>query len=320
MEIRHRIAEIRNEVKKKRKDAKKEKTPNITAMSGYHARQNCDSNEQRANSFNGGAKYFASDRAKALSEVDNAKGYGIEWEMTSRLTSDGNILATILNSEFSAHLPQNFFKFENDATVDIECVSQIGTKAFYRNHYADFKAIYKYLNVIKTGPNYGNASCGMHVNISIANFGKDRATQRTNIMKLHNWINASDASYSFACKMLHRDEGRTRWCGKMRPNELDGCGSHGYCMNYAHLNEGKASRVEIRLVGAQKTYGNFRNTMETIFWLVKQSKELSADGWKDPIKLWSGCNQYVFDRLKDSFTDSAKLEIIRQSVKREELI
>lgn len=69
-----------------------------------------------------------------------------------------------------------------------------------------------------------------------------------------------------------------------------------------------------------KIFGNFRNTMETIFWLVKQSKELSADAWNDPIKLWSGCNQYVFDRLKDNMRDANALEAIRRAVKTEELI
>ena len=303
-----------------RKDKKTERTANITTMSSYHRRQGTDFNCERANSFIGGAKYFASDRAKALETVDNAKGYGIEWEMTSCLTSNGTILATILNSEFSAHLPANFFKFEADCTVDIECVSQIGTKAFFRNHYTAFKAIYKYLKTIQTGPNFGNASCGMHVNISIANFGKTEAQQKANIMKLHNWINRSAESYRFACAMLHRDINRTGYCNKMQPDFLDPCGSHGYCMNYSHLNEGKASRVEIRLVGAQKTYPAFRNTMETVFWLVKQSKELSAEAWTDPVKLWSGCNQYVFDRLQDHFTDMTALEEIRRNVKREDLI
>lgn len=310
----------RKEVRKMRKEKKIERTANIKTMSGYHARQNSDWNCERANSFIGGAKYFASDRAKDLGTVENAKGYGIEWEMTSALTSNGTILATILDSEFRAHLPMNFFKFESDCTVDIECVSQIGTKAFFRNHYASFKAIYKYLKTIQTGPNFGGQSCGMHVNISIANFGKDEATQKANIMKLHNWINRDRNSYEFACKMLHRDINRTHYCGRMTPDYLDACGSHGYCMNYAHMDEGKASRVEIRLVGAQKTFPAFRNTMETIFWLVKQSKELSADAWNDPIKLWSGCNQYVFDRLQDHFTDFEALETIRQNVKREELI
>ena len=301
-----------------RKEAKRERTPNITRMNGYHCTR--IDGERQANSFEGGAKYFASDRAKSLRDVETAKGYGIEWELTSRLTSDGDVLATILNSEFKAHLPQNFFKFEHDGTVDIECVSQIGTKAFYRNHYADFKAIYKYMNVIRTGPNFGGTSCGMHINVSIANFGKDERTQRANVMKLHNWINGSNDNYRFACLMLHRDLNATHWCGKMEPNYLDMRGSHGCSMNYSHMNEGRASRVEIRLVGAQKTFGAWRNTMETVFWLVKQTKELSADGWNDPIKLWSGCNQYVFDRLKDHFTDSAKLEIIRNAVKREDLV
>lgn len=305
---------------KMRKDARNERQANIKRMVGYHSTTLTDSRLQRANAFEGGAKYFASDRAKDLADVDTPKGYAIEMEMTSRLTRDGTVLATILNSEFSAHLPSGFFKYEDDCTVDIECVSQVGTKAFWRNKYASFKAIYKYLTVIQTGPNFGRETCGMHVNISIANFGKDRATQKANIMKIHNWINKDLESYKFACKMLHRDINQTSYCGRMRANEMPTRNDHGACMNYSHMNEGTASRVEIRLVGAQKTYGAFRNTMETIFWLVKQSKDLSAKDWNDPIKLWSGCNQYVFDRLSDHFTDYAKLEVIRNNVKREDLI
>lgn len=301
-----------------RKEAKVERNANITACNSYHGTR--IAGELQANSFEGGAKYFASDRAKKLSDIINAKGYGIEWELTSALTHDGTVLATILNSEFKAHMPENFFKFERDCTVDIECVSQIGTKAFWRNHYAGMKAIYKYMKAIKTYPNAGEQNCGMHVNISIANFGKDDATQRANIMKLHNWINSSPSAFKFACEMVHRDTNNTYWCGRMNPNELNACGSHNYCMNYSHMNEGRASRVEIRLVGAQRTFGNWRNTMEVIFWLVKQSKELSAKDWENPTKLWSGCNQYVFDRLQDCMRDVATLDAIRRNVKREELV
>ena len=302
-----------------RKDAKTAKAnANITSCEMYHG--TLIEGELQANSFEGGAKYYASDRAKPLHSIEFAKGYAIEWEMTSLLTRDSNILATILDAEFSRHFPENFYKYERDCTVDIECVSQVGTKAFWRNKYADVKEIYKYLKTIQTYPNANAQSCGMHVNISVANFGKDEATQRTNIMKLHNWINKDDAHYRFACAMVHRDINHNDWAQRVRPDELSPSGDHARCMNYSHMNEGRAARVEIRLVGAQKTYGAWRNTMETVFWLVKQSKELSAKDWENPVKLWSGCNQYVFDRLQDNFRDIEKLEIIHANVKREELI
>lgn len=306
-----------------RKEARTQRTANITNCNSYHGTFDSTAQHQ-ANAFYDGAKYFASDRAKSLYDVTMPKGYAVEWEMTSNLTSDSTILATILNSEFKAHMPENFFKFERDCTVDIECVSQIGTKAFWRNHYAGMKAIYKYLKTVQTYPNANRKSCGMHVNISIANFGKDEATQIANMAKIHRWINATEENYQFARAMVHR-EGSTQWSGRMNPDYLDRGGSHYDCMNYSHLEEGTASRLEIRLVGAQQTYGNWRNTMETIFWLVKQSKELSAKDWNNPVKLWSGCNQYVFDRLTDAVAiygtiNAADYETIRANVKREELV
>jgi hypothetical protein len=65
--------------------------------------------------------------------------------------------------------------------------------------------------------------------------------------------------------------------------------------------------------------------METIFWLVKQSKELSAKDWSNAVKLWSGCNQYVFDRLTDAVEmygtiSREELGTIADNVKIEELV
>ena len=133
----------------------------------------------------GGARYFNSDRHVALESVENPKGITIEWEMTSNLTQNGTILATILKSELERLFPINFFKYERDCTVDIEIVAQVATKEFWRNHYAEMKSAYQYLNTIETYPiARRGASCGMHVNISVACFGKTREQQRKNIMKL----------------------------------------------------------------------------------------------------------------------------------------
>ena len=84
----------------------------------------------------------------------------------------------------------------------------------------------------------------------------------------------------------------------MRPNYLDACGSHGYMMNYSHMNETNgAARVEIRLVGPQKSFASFRNTMETIFHLVEAAKD--GRDFENPVALWRGCNECVIDRLAD---------------------
>ena len=306
-----------------RKESKRELNANTTEMRRYHAQSNF--NCERANDFSGGARYYTSDRHVALESVETPKAYAIEWEMASNLTQNGTILATILRPELERLFPVNFFKYERDATVDIEVVSQIATKEFWRNHYAEMKSAYTYLNTIETYPNARRGvSCGMHVNISMACFGKDSATQEKNIMKIHNLINRNNKSYTFMCDMLHRERAHTQWCGKMRADELDRCGSHSYCMNYSHMSEGKASRIEIRLVGAQQTFGNWRNTMEVIFHLVKKCKELSAKDFENPVKLWSGCNRYVFNRLSTIGNDvkltDAQLTQIRATMSNDEYI
>lgn len=307
-----------------RKESKRTLTANVTQINSYHAQS--DYTVQRANDFIGGARYFNSDRSVPLNEVENAKAITIEWEMTSNLTQDGNILATILKPELERLMPKNFFKFERDCTVDIEVVAQCATKEFWRNHYAEMKAIYSYLNTIQTYPNARRgASCGMHVNISVACFGKTREQQLKNIMKLHNLINLDMKHYKFMCDMFHRDRTQTAYCGKMTANELPPYNDHSNSMNYSHLDEGTASRLEIRLVGAQQTYGNWRNTMEVIFHLIKKCKELNENDFvNNPIKLWSGCNKYVYDRLRsvndDVMLTTSQLRAIYDSMDNVEYI
>ena len=99
-------------------------------------------------------------------------------------------------------------------------------------------------------------------------------------------------------------------------------GGHGVSFNLDHWRTG---RVELRLVGGQKNFPCFRNTMESVFWMVDAVKRLSWADCNDPIKIFSGCNQYVFDRLKSYCRDSgalttAQIEAIRPTVKREELL
>jgi hypothetical protein len=61
--------------------------------------------------------------------------------------------------------------------------------------------------------------------------------------------------------------------------------------------------------------------METIFWLVKVCKKLALDDMDDVVKIFRGCNQYVFDRLRTMCNiDRDALTQIRDSVKREDLL
>ena len=258
--------------------------------------------------FNGFGKnlYFVSDRAMELlanayglvrADGKALKGFGIEWECVSVINSY-TVLAEIMDKIIFPLFPKYLWKMQHDGSLggnsNCECITQVMTKEFIRNHYADFKSMYEYLKPLNTLP---NDDCGMHCNISVALFGKDTETQNKNIMKLHNFINLDSKHYNFACDLLKRNRNRTSFCGKMRADYLDPCGSHYYSMNYKHLSVG---RLEIRLVGPQKSFGSFRNTMEVIFHLIEKSKELNENDFvNNPIKLWKGCNRYVLDRLND---------------------
>ena len=98
--------------------------------------------------------------------------------------------------------------------------------------------------------------------------------------------------------------------------------NHGVSFNLGHWNSG---RIEIRLVGGQKDYPCFRNTMESVFHLCDAVKTLSWADCDDLTKIFNGCNQYVYDRLKSycrraGAISDADLEAIRATVKRVELI
>ena len=80
--------------------------------------------------------------------------------------------------------------------------------------------------------------------------------------------------------------------------------SHGVSFNLGHWNSG---RIEIRLVGGQKDYACFRNTMECVFHLVDAVKKLSWNDVDDLTKIFAGCNQYVFDRLKTYCKDAGTI-------------
>lgn len=71
-------------------------------------------------------------------------------------------------------------------------------------------------------------------------------------------------------------------------------GDHSNGFNGGHYDEGN---IELRIPGGQKDYPCFRNTMESIFHLIEASKILSRKDCDDVVKIFSGCNQHVFDRL-----------------------
>lgn len=287
-----------------RKEARTKKEISINEIQRYHERSQCGNYATQG--FARDFVVWASDRPAAADGTK--KTYGLEIELESQQIFE-DTLALILKNAFEL-FPEGLFKLQHDGSLggstSAEAITQPMTKAFIRNHYNDFKAMFEFLRKHHTAP---GDSCGMHTNIAMICFGKDRAAQKKAILKLHNWL---VDHYRFACALLHRDINYTEYCGNMQHGYLNDCGSHGYMMNYAHMDEGPAARVEIRLVGPQKTFPAFRNTLECIFHLVEAARE--GRNFDDPVKLWKGCNECVMDRLLDmreagfiSFEDFAKI-------------
>jgi len=218
---------------------------------------------------------------------------------------DALIYTNLLNLIFEkAGFDPDFFKTEKDCTVSAECITQTFSFSWLRNHYVTFKAMWELFRAFGITTNH--PSVGMHVNLDLANFGKDRETQIDNVRKLGYFINKN---YDL-CKTLFNRVYSTMYCPKMNdskeywkttetyrfPISHSGC-----CINMGHLDE---SRVEIRLVGGQKDYACFRNTMETIYHLINAICKLSWDDIDDLFKVFKGCNNYVDSRLERAVNEN----------------
>jgi len=315
-----------------RKDAKQQKTAIISSVAGYHAG---GYGENYAFAGFGSNKYFTSDRFIPLSATfvrsdgKPLRGFGLEIETECRGISNTSVLAEVLNKIIFANFPADLFKLQRDGSLSgdtsAECITQPMTKEFIRNNYAAFKLMYNtYFPAF--GISCGN-SCGMHVNISRGYFGRTEKAQAEAVRKLYYIVNRH---YNLCCALFHRNAGHTYYCSRMRADldyckglELSGHGSsHGVSFNLGHWDTG---RIELRLVGGQKDYACFRNTMESVFHLCDAVKELSWADCEDLTKIFRGCNQYVFDRLK-SYCRAAnaitqeELDAIRPTVQRVDLI
>lgn len=315
-----------------RKDAKMNKTATLSRVQGYHEGSY---HENYAYQGFGVNKYFTSDRFIKLDEGFNRpdgkplKGFGLEIETECSGISNQGVLAEVLTKVVFSHFPEHLFKLQRDGSLSgdssAECITQVMTREFIRNHYADFKLMYgTYFPAfgISCGDN-----CGMHCNISNAVFGRSIEAQATAIRKLYYLVNTH---FDLFCILFHRNHRRTSYCARMRAGKdycknmnLSGHGSsHGVCFNLGHYDEG---RIELRLVGGQSTFPCFRNTMESVFFICDAVKRLSWDDLDDLTKVFAGCNQYVFDRLNShcrdhGFITDAQLDAIRATVKREELL
>ena len=280
-------------------------------------------------------KYFTSDRFIKLNENYQRsdgkpmQGFGLEIETECWGVKNTRALADVLQKIVFSVFPDDLFKLQHDSSLGVdddddynnalgvECISQVMTKQFIRNHYKDFKAMYDtYFDDYEFSCTR-SGNCGMHVNVSNAVFGDTEDKQIEAIRKLHYFINKN---YTLSCHLLSRSTDHTSYCERMgweysQTMDIYG-GSHGSSMNYSHFRNG---RIEIRLVGGQRDYNTFRNTMETIFFLCDRVKKISWDDLNDITKVFSGCNQYVLKRLRYCGLPYSDYEKIQQSVKTEDL-
>lgn len=304
-----------------RQEARQNRTVNIADVAHYHRGDR--QYEKRL--------VFASDRPneadssyRLLKDGSLPAMIGIELETECWGINSETVYANILRDVVFKVFPANLWKIESDCTlnggdVGAECITQPMTKAFIRNHYRDFRAMYEYfsafgIDAARTG------NCGQHAHISLTCFGRTKETQDEAIRKLFYIVNRH---YDLICALLYRRADRQDWCGRMDYsrawtmdlNRMDSSHSNG--CNYSHYSNGN---IELRIPGGQKNYACFRNTMESIFHLIEASKSISRKDCDDVVKVFAGCNQHVFDRLQTycaerGTIDAEQLAAIRETVK-----
>lgn len=318
-----------------RKSQKKIQDVTITFVDGYHA--NGHGENYAFNGFNS-RKYFTSDRTIALDENFKRedgkplKGFGLEIETECQSIYNQVVYAEVLNKIIFPHFPKDLFKLQNDGSLggrtSAECITQPMTKEFIRNNYTNFKLMYdKYFSAFQVDC-ARSGHCGMHVNLSNGLFGSDKKQEEA-IKKLIYIVNKH---FEKMALLFKRSPLLTEYCSKMvnccnkelvknidLKNQLI---SHSVCINLGHF---KVGRIELRLVGGQPTYAAFRNTMESVFFLVERVKNISWNDCDNFQKVFQGCNQYVCDRIRSDIykkhliTDEEYNEI-ENGVIREELI
>ena len=316
-----------------RKNAKTENDRiNSNNLQGYHAG---GYGENYAFEGFGENLYFTSDRTIKCNnrfqrlDCKPMKGFGLEIETgfilsTQRNSQAQNILANIMATAVFGVFPKHLFKQQTDCTITgTECITQVMTKEFIRNNYRNFKTMYNDLFPM-FGIKCDDGHCGMHVNVSVGLLGTTEKIQAESCRKLYYIIN----KYYDFFKAAFARVGSTAYCRQMAyanaKNLNVHCmdGSHGNCFNGSHFDAG---RIEIRLVGGQKNFACFRNTMEVIFHIVGAVKSLSWKQCDDLTAIFTGCNQYVYNRLETKCYEAGtisleQLDAIKATVVREELL
>lgn len=303
------------------------RTANTGRIQGYHESNNGRYERSESYAFMGfgSNKLYTSDRFVKLDETFTRsdgkpmKAYGLEIETECNGITAENALAAVYTNIIFKEFPADLFKMQHDGSLggrtSAECITQPMTKEFIRNSYPAFKVMYdSWFPAFQISA--GGSSCGMHCNISNGLFGTTQKTQDEAIRKMGYILNKH---FNLMCGLFCRDSSATMYCSRMHQftdkNYAQTCdlsdfgSSHGVCYNLGHYNTG---RIEIRLVGGQKTFAAFRNTMESVFHLVDAVKRISWSDCDDIVKIFSGCNEYVYDRLtkcrNERLIDSATVE------------
>jgi hypothetical protein len=321
-----------------RKESKKRLSGEIASVQVYHGGSSTGLSGYQYRGFLGNW-YFNSDSKEGVRPDENGnvvrqngqpfKGFGLEIEVQCSSIRRQAILAELLEKivfdrfKFGADM----FKMQNDSSLggntNAEIITQVMTKSRIRNDYQAYKLMFdEYFNSFGISADSYSTSCGMHVNVSNAIFGDTEALQAEAVKKLFYIVNKH---YDLFCRAFYRCPSRTTWCHQMDYSEAHNLDlyhaspSHGNSMNLSHFPEG---RIEIRLVGGQKDYYCFRNTMETVFFLCDRVRTLKWSDCDDLVKIFTGCNQYVYKRLRTecyAFITAEQLEQILETVKEEDL-
>lgn len=315
---------------KGRKDARTNINPEIATLPCYHG-----SRFEKLYFYNSDRKILLNDDhtvseenpdgiKKLVKPGTHPKEFGIELEHVSAFLS-GNIpvYINLMDLIFTkCNFDADFWRSEEDGTVDVESITQTFSKAWLRNNYKSIKAMYQMFE--EFGITTNSERCGMHVNINLANFGNDYETAIENARKLGYVVNKH---YDLMKIAFNRTSSRTTFCARMncdkeywKTNPIENFYNDHHCS--FNLGHARKWRVELRLVGGQKNYACFRNTMETVFHLIDRVCKLKWDDLDDVTKLFSGCNSHVFDRLSTNCLDAGVISYgvvseIRNTVKPE---
>lgn len=260
--------------------------------------------------FQKGFNFYTSDRfypvengnVKIGNTVKAPEGFGLEVELQCESISKGAVLAEVMEKIiFPQFQFPHMWKMQEDGSLggrtSVECITGILAQSRIRNDWKAWKAFYDvYLPAFGITADTYQTSCGMHVNISTACFGKNPDEP---VRKLYYIVNRH---YDIFRKLFYRASNKTTWCGQMdytaakTMNLHYMSSSHHNCLNYSHYDAG---RIEIRLVGGQKDFDTFRKTMESVFFLVDRVKSISWADCDDINKIFTGVNQFVLARLEN---------------------